>query len=709
MSQDNISFDLPKNRSNVIKVIGVGGGGSNAVNYMYKQGFKGVDFVVCNTDAQALHSSPVPNKVQLGVNLTEGLGAGARPEVGGEAAIESLTDLETMLMSNTKMLFLTAGMGGGTGTGAAPVIAKLASKLGILTVGIVTMPFKFEGAIRMKQAQAGMEALAEHVDSMIVINNNKLRDVYGNLGLKSGFAKADEVLATAAKGISEVITKEYGMNIDLHDVKTVLEKSGTAIMGAAMASGENRAINAIAKALDSPLLNDNSIKGAKNVLLLVVSGETEITLDEIGEINEYIQDEAGGYANIILGAGDEEEGIGDNIKITIIATGFSKNIQDAIIDKEPEKTVYELGSNNFDSVVTKRVEEVEKVKSVVKEKEVVSEPIQSTPRIIHTLEEDEPELQTVEAKVDLPTETVETTKTFELVDTAEEVVELPVVEKINEPITESFTEKIIEEVTEFKTVEENDIMNISDNDIVIQDIDDAQTSIEFDFGSINNANFTEEEQVVEEVPEKKFFDLGSDLDEIDNIADTDAEINNEIATVKSSPIIEAVTIEKQIETDVFDDGSKRYNLEDFEELENKIESAIPVEHEEVEEVEPEMQIHIVEKKESIADRIEQKQEVEELLPTDNFIDSVDVPLNKIEEIGRERRERLKRFNHKFKTRNLNPSSVDDLERQPAYLRAGLDVTSSDHRTSASRYSLGNNEGDDVVLRKNNSYLHDNVD
>ena len=700
MNQDNISFDLPKNRSNVIKVIGVAGGGSNAVNYMYKQGFKGVDFVVCNTDAQALHSSPVPNKVQLGVNLTEGLGAGARPEIGGEAAIESISDLETMLMSNTKMLFLTAGMGGGTGTGAAPVIAKLASKLGILTVGIVTMPFKFEGAIRMKQAQAGMEALSEHVDSMIVINNNKLRDVYGNLGLKSGFAKADEVLATAAKGISEVITKEYGMNIDLHDVKTVLEKSGTAIMGAAMASGENRAINAIAKALDSPLLNDNSIKGAKNVLLLVVSGETEITLDEIGEINEYIQEQAGGYANIILGAGDEEEGIGDNIKITIIATGFSKNIQDTILEKEPEKKIYVLGSNDSDGVVASRTKEIEEVKTVVKEVEIVEEPIQSAPRIVHTLEEDyEVDLQVSESKVDFIDNTVESTKEVEIDDTVKE----DVIKPIN--LTEPVTNEIVDKVREFRVVEENDIMNVSDNDIVIQDIDDPQTSIEFDFGSINNANFKKEEQVIEKVPEKKFFDLGSDLDEIEDVIDD--EVKNEITVNTSIPTskIEAVAIEK--ETNVFVDGSKRYNLEDFEELESKIESATPAK--EVEEVEPEMQIHIIEKSESVADSIEQKKIIEEPLPVDNFIDSAEVPLSKIEEIGRERRERLKRFNHNFKTRSLNPSSVDDLERQPAYLRAGLDVTSSNKRTSASRYSIENNGDDEVVIRKNNSFLHDNVD
>ncbi|WP_395633649.1 cell division protein FtsZ, partial [Flavobacterium sp.] len=288
----SISFDLPKNQSNVIKVIGVGGGGSNAINHMFKQGIKGVDFIVCNTDSQALQNSPVPNKIQLGVNLTEGLGAGANPDVGHQSALESVGDIEKMLDSNTKMVFITAGMGGGTGTGAAPVIAQLAKERDILTVGIVTIPFQFEGKVRSEQALLGVEKLRKQVDSLIVINNNKLREVYGNLGFKAGFSKADEVLATASRGIAEVITHHYTQNIDLKDAKTVLSNSGTAIMGSAVATGDNRAKEAIITALDSPLLNDNKITGAKNVLLLIVSGSNEITIDEIGEINDHIQTEA---------------------------------------------------------------------------------------------------------------------------------------------------------------------------------------------------------------------------------------------------------------------------------------------------------------------------------------------------------------------------------------------------------------------------------
>jgi len=337
----DISFDLPKNQSNVIKVIGVGGGGSNAINHMFHQGINGVDFVVCNTDSQALENSPVPIKIQLGVNLTEGLGAGANPEIGEKAALESFDDLKNLLDKSTKMVFITAGMGGGTGTGAAPVIAKQAKDMDILTVGIVTIPFQFEGKMRNEQAQLGVEKLRRNVDSLIVINNNKLRDVYGNLGFKAGFSKADEVLATASRGIAEVITHHYTQNIDLRDAKTVLSNSGTAIMGSSIASGSNRAQEAISKALDSPLLNDNKISGAQNVLLLIVSGSEEITIDEIGEINDHIQAEAGHSANIIMGVGDDPD-LDESISVTIIATGFDLEQQNVIVNTETKKIIHTL-------------------------------------------------------------------------------------------------------------------------------------------------------------------------------------------------------------------------------------------------------------------------------------------------------------------------------------------------------------------------------
>ena len=342
---NNLPFDLPKNQSNVIKVIGIGGGGSNAINYMYSKGIKGVDFVVCNTDAQALENSPVENKIQLGIDLTEGLGAGANPDIGEQAANESFDDIKKMLETNTKMVFITAGMGGGTGTGAAPIISKFAKEMDILTVGIVTMPFQFEGKIRTDQANIGIEKLRNQVDALIVINNNKLRDIYGNLGFKEGFAKADEVLATASKGIAEVITHHYTQNIDLKDAKTVLSNSGNAIMGSARSSGSKRAVEAISSALDSPLLNDNRINGAKNVLLLIVSGSEEITIDEIGLINEYIQDRAGNGANIIMGIG-EDQSLESSISVTVIATGFDPNMQEEIVHSDPKKIIHNLDGEN---------------------------------------------------------------------------------------------------------------------------------------------------------------------------------------------------------------------------------------------------------------------------------------------------------------------------------------------------------------------------
>lgn len=342
MIEDGIQFNLPKNRSSVIKVIGVGGGGSNAVNHMTRVGVNGVDFIVCNTDAQALYHSPVPNKVQLGASLTEGLGAGADPEVGLKAANESITEITKMLENGTKMCFVTAGMGGGTGTGAAPVIAKAAKEMDILTVGIITSPFSFEGNIRAVQAEKGIAEMRDAVDSLIVINNDKLRQVYGDLGFRNAFSKADEVLASAAKGIAEVITNHYTQNIDLRDAKTVLENSGSALFGTASAEGTNRASMAVSAALDSPLLNDNHIKGAQNILLLLTSGEGkhEITIDEIGEITDHIQREAGGNANVIMGIGSQNEE-GSKISCTIIATGFPTGKRVLPSDK-PEMVIHTL-------------------------------------------------------------------------------------------------------------------------------------------------------------------------------------------------------------------------------------------------------------------------------------------------------------------------------------------------------------------------------
>ena len=345
-----MEFDLPKDQASIIKVIGVGGGGSNAVNHMYNQGIKGVDFIVCNTDRQALDISPVPFKIQLGPSLTEGRGAGSIPEIGMNAAIENIEEIREILSKNAKMIFVTAGMGGGTGTGAAPVIAKIARELGILTVGIVTVPFSFEGRKRRQQAEEGLENMRESVDTLLVINNERLREISGNLTLGNAFAQADDVLTTAAKGIAEVISVTGAINVDFNDVNTVMKDSGVAIMGSAVASGENRAIKAVQEALTSPLLNDNDIAGAKYVLLNITYGDQEVLMDEISDITDYIQDEAGSTADVIWGHGYDET-LGDALSVTLIATGFQQTPITGF-EKAPEKKVQVLEDDNKKEVTT---------------------------------------------------------------------------------------------------------------------------------------------------------------------------------------------------------------------------------------------------------------------------------------------------------------------------------------------------------------------
>ncbi|MEX2482946.1 MAG: cell division protein FtsZ [Brumimicrobium sp.] len=335
-----MEFDMPKDQSSIIKVIGVGGGGSNAVNHMFNQGIKGVDFIICNTDRQALDISPVPFKIQLGPSLTEGRGAGSIPEIGMNAAIENIDDIKETLAKNTKMVFVTAGMGGGTGTGAAPVIAKVARELGILTVGIVTVPFSFEGRKRRQQAEEGLENMRESVDTLLVINNERLREISGNLTLGNAFAQADDVLTTAAKGIAEVISVTGAINVDFNDVNTVMKDSGVAIMGSAQAEGDNRAIKAVQEALTSPLLNDNDISGAKYVLLNITYGSKEVLMDEISDITDYIQDEAGSTADVIWGHGFDES-LGESLSVTLIATGFNQSPVTGF-EKAPERKVQVL-------------------------------------------------------------------------------------------------------------------------------------------------------------------------------------------------------------------------------------------------------------------------------------------------------------------------------------------------------------------------------
>ena len=523
--ETNIAFDLPKNQSNVIKVIGVGGGGSNAINHMFQQGIKGVDFVICNTDAQALQNSGVPNKIQLGVNLTEGLGAGANPEVGEQSAVESFEDIQRMLDTNTKMIFITAGMGGGTGTGAAPIIAKMAKDLDILTVGIVTMPFQFEGKMRNEQAQIGIENLRNVVDSLIVINNNKLREVYGNLGFKAGFSKADEVLSTAARGIAEVITHHYTQNIDLRDAKTVLSNSGTAIMGSASSSGQNRAHDAIRKALDSPLLNDNKITGAKNVLLLIVSGSQEITIDEIGEINDHIQNEAGHGANIIMGVG-EDEALDESIAVTIIATGFNIEQQDEISNTEAKKVIHSLEEEQTleQDLTKKETNPVIITPNIELEKK--EEPI-----VKHTLSLDEID------EFSKPKKTV--SNEMDLIPTSELIKNIDVV---------------YEEVLE--TVESEISIQNETDDFVI-------TSVETENNDVEVIEEEEEQQIT------LTFDmpLSESAKEVQGEDQIVHELDDEIKDIPVKDYIELVTV-----TEANESGETRYALDDYLEFESAINS-----------------------------------------------------------------------------------------------------------------------------------------
>ncbi|HNP19953.1 MAG TPA: cell division protein FtsZ [Fulvivirga sp.] len=382
MEDNGYKFEIPKHHKSIIKVIGVGGGGSNAVNFMYNQGIKDVEFVVCNTDSQALKSSAIPAKIQIGVNLTEGLGAGANPEVGKNAALESKEDIRDLLGTDTKMVFITAGMGGGTGTGAAPVIAKIAKEMDILTVGIVTSPFSFEGKKKMAQAEIGINALKECCDTVLVILNDKLREIHGNLSIGSAFAQADNVLTTAAKGIAEIITVAGYVNVDFQDVKAVMHNAGAAVMGSATTKGDNRARRAAEEALSSPLLDNRDILGAQKILLSIISGDqAELQMDELTEITEYIQEQAGDEAEVIFGHGVDPS-LEESIRVTVIATGFDKNVQKPVVaaakEKEEDgKRVFDLEAHeqinlfNTDnsvndrreSEITSRIEEEEEPKS----------------------------------------------------------------------------------------------------------------------------------------------------------------------------------------------------------------------------------------------------------------------------------------------------------------------------------------------------------
>ena len=658
-----INFDLPKNKSNVIKVIGVGGGGSNAINYMFQQGIMGVDFVVCNTDAQALEKSAVPIKIQLGASLTEGLGAGANPDVGRQSAQESYDDLHTLLSTQTKMVFITAGMGGGTGTGAAPIIARMAKDLDVLTVGIVTMPFQFEGKIRLEQAQKGMEELKNNVDSLIVINNNKLREVYGNLGFKAGFSKADEVLATAARGIAEVITHHYTQNIDLKDAKTVLTNSGSAIMGSASASGANRAQESIVKALDSPLLNDNKITGCKNVLLLIVSGEEEITIDEIGEINDFIQSEAGNNTNIIMGVGDDPE-LGDSISVTIIATGFNSDQQHEIVNTEAKK-------------------------------------------VIHTLEEDQPFVHDL-------TEKKEVTSAFSAPIITSEVKEPVVKFTLEDDLVEEVAETSMEQALVQKNIpDDTQILlteDLLDLDVVFEEVGVrepvAEIEVEPEFISpsfvLEEKSEIEEDFVINEVVNVRDIEvidaeqLTPELEEENQISfEFDLPLAKaEVSAVQPIHFEEPVVISEiqvPVKETVVEEVPTVFQLEETAPLE---ELALPV---------SEVKLNDIDVEYKVVTKESTPEETTKVRDSNPFDRSIDESVNSENE---KRKEQLKKFNYTFKN-NIN--RIEEMEKQPAYKRMGFDIDAAPEASGNSQMTLDTDSNEDIQFRSNNSFLHDNVD
>ena len=712
---DNISFDLPKNQSNVIKVIGVGGGGSNAINHMFNQGIKGVDFVICNTDAQALENSAVPNKIQLGIDLTEGLGAGANPKIGEQSAVESMAEIKSMLTTNTKMIFITAGMGGGTGTGAAPIIARMAKDLDILTVGIVTIPFHFEGTMRNEQAQIGVENLRQNVDSLVVINNNKLRDVYGNLGFKAGFSKADEVLATAARGIAEVITHHYTQNIDLRDAKTVLSNSGTAIMGSATSSGANRAQIAINKALDSPLLNDNKIAGAKNVLLLIVSGTEEITIDEIGEISDHIQTEAGHGANIIMGVGDDET-LDGSVSITVIATGFDAEQQNEITNTETKKIIHTLGDEAKAQLdLTPNVTATQVVLPPQTKRDVATSEVSQEPIIVHTLfeeEEQEPEAfqQVAPQTQQEPFEGyIATTDLIKNIDVESNLVDIHFLAEfeqlvINEISVNNF-EVIQPEIVSPKAVEETQPTEVTalDQDAVaefeINDIEEdlipekeaaQEPMLMFDMPLHDSPH--EQDTVVHSLEEPVI---------VQEIEETALEIELQPEVVATD--VEDIEVTDHLEVVPVSEVSKggvvtRYSLDDYTAKEEELTSATAAQAPQVTEVLVEEEL-VFETK--IVEPVPQEKELENAPQ-----DPMNTPISKLlRDRTEERKRKMKDFNYKFRN---SASKIDDIEKQPAYKRAGIELDDVSSEVHLSRTSVSDDD-DEIELRSNNSFLHDNVD
>ncbi len=681
-------FDIPKELVSIIKVIGVGGGGSNAVNHMFRQGISGVDFIICNTDIKALESSPVPIKVQLGKALTQGLGAGSLPEVGMKSAIESLDQIKDFLSKGTKMVFITAGMGGGTGTGAAPIIAQTAREMGVLTVAITTLPFAFEGKNKRIQAEEGIESLKRCVDCLLVITNDKLRQIYGNLGVRDSFAQADNVLANAARSIAELISFTKHMNVDFNDVHTAMKDSGVALMGTGTAGGTDRAMKAVELAMNSPLLNDNEITGAKYVLLDITSGTNELTMDELGEITDFIQDATGSNADIKIGYGIDET-LGDKVNVTIIATGFKSRpitVYDSM--KRPEKRVHKLEEEKK-IVVDIRTKPMEKLQA-----EPVVEPTE-TPLAKTDAPESFSNLSQQEK--DKMLEPVLLIKPIEI---APVVAEETIIPEITEPILPVENTTPVAEVKAIVTedlVSEMGMAETVEEDTVVTPVSDTDLFSDFSNDNLfDNETFIEEDSPVAE-PEAFVTEATEEKKEVEIQLDfTAEEVQPEpVAELPSEEVLTPVAEETPLISEEV--------LEELPEMELKIIDT-PVMETPSEEVKPDMDIHRTseEVKPQIISREKKEEEIvaeekkSETLSNDSQIRK-----------AQERINRLKELSYKLKT----PSGLAELENEPAYKRKGINLDEQQHSTESqvSRYTLS--EGDDkkAEIKPNNSFLHDNVD
>ena len=721
-----MNFNLPKEDSSIIKVIGVGGGGSNAVNHMYKQGIRGVDFVVCNTDQQALDMSPVPKKIALGSSLTEGRGAGAQAEVGRNAAIENLDDIKEVLENNTKMVFITAGMGGGTGTGAAPIIAEAARELGILTVGIVTVPFTFEGKKRRLQAEKGLEELKKQVDTVLVISNDKLREMYGNLKLSEAFHQADDVLTIAAKGIAEIITVEGYVNVDFEDVRTVMTNSGVAIMGSTTTSGQDRAIKAVEQALASPLLNNNNIFGASNILLYISSGKEEVTMDEVAEITDYIQEEAGMDADVIWGNGTDED-MGDQLTLTIIATGFSgeklekvtgkENVVRHVLETNRQAPVREQKTEDKPSIpegLTARPklmnDRLRPVTDVQSTDETPTPEAQEEPVIKHTLTlDDEPEPKS---------EKENTIMAYKLDETDDEVNAL-----IETDAPEMIGVKEGEELPTFtyEDDEEDEFTPSAESETGIEEVSEVTALGEDTFETKETYEFTAELENFSNETEETF-----ELKETSEFtAETEAEVEMTEEVQEEKPAMMPFSLFKDPVQDELEEEPVSELTSDDEKDDNIITTETPTEVEfELNTEAPKAEKDVKKfdlygpnvagtKSEEITDELTNEPKLITRPEPEQTVNESEIDTEEMHRKQQERMERLRNMNQRFRS----PSNLAELENVPAFKRRNISLDDTPHssESSVTRFEVkdegdtdenGNRRGG---LSDNNEFLHKSVD